>query len=139
MRVAVEDEAGEAVALALVRVAAQDEGVDAHGPVGVERGPDLVGVADDRRTSARPSTADTGPEVALGVAVVVGALAQLGLAGHAGGGGVERLRPDGGARDVVERGDQVAGRGISLFVFNLAIPAFLFQTVATMSAAEAAP
>lgn len=35
--------------------------------------------------------------------------------------------------------DQVAGRGISLFVFNLAIPAFLFQTVATMSAAEAAP
>ena len=32
--------------------------------------------------------------------------------------------------------DQVAGRGISLFVFNLAIPAFLFQTVATMSAAE---
>ena len=35
--------------------------------------------------------------------------------------------------------DQVAGRGISLFVFNLAIPAFLFQTVATMSSAEAAP
>ncbi|MBL8790782.1 MAG: AEC family transporter [Rhizobiales bacterium] len=35
--------------------------------------------------------------------------------------------------------DQVAGRGITLFVFNLAIPAFLFQTVATMSSAEAAP
>jgi len=35
--------------------------------------------------------------------------------------------------------DQVAGRGISLFVFNLAIPAFLFQTVATMSSTEVAP
>ena len=35
--------------------------------------------------------------------------------------------------------DQAAGRGITLFVFNVAIPALLFQTVATMSSAEAAP
>ena len=35
--------------------------------------------------------------------------------------------------------DSVAGRGITLFVFNIAIPAFLFRTVATMAAQEAAP
>ena len=35
--------------------------------------------------------------------------------------------------------DGVAGRGITLFVFNIAIPAFLFRTVATMAAQEGAP
>lgn len=35
--------------------------------------------------------------------------------------------------------DAAAGRGISLFVFNVAIPAFLFRTVAKMEAQEAAP
>jgi malonate transporter and related proteins len=35
--------------------------------------------------------------------------------------------------------DAVAGRGITLFVFNIAIPAFLFRTVATMAAQEGAP
>jgi hypothetical protein len=35
--------------------------------------------------------------------------------------------------------DAVTGRGISLFVFNVAIPALLFKTVATMEAAAAAP
>lgn len=35
--------------------------------------------------------------------------------------------------------DAAAGRGISLFVFNVAIPAFLFRTVSTMQAAAAPP
>jgi malonate transporter and related proteins len=35
--------------------------------------------------------------------------------------------------------DGVAGRGISLFVFNVAIPAFLFRTVATMEPQDGAP
>jgi malonate transporter and related proteins len=35
--------------------------------------------------------------------------------------------------------DGMAGRGITLFVFNIAIPAFLFRTVATMAAQEGAP
>lgn len=35
--------------------------------------------------------------------------------------------------------DGVAGRGITLFVFNIAIPAFLFRTVATMAAQDGAP
>jgi malonate transporter and related proteins len=35
--------------------------------------------------------------------------------------------------------DAAAGRGISLFVFNVAIPAFLFRTVSQMQAAEAPP
>lgn len=35
--------------------------------------------------------------------------------------------------------DDVAGRGITLFVFNIAIPAFLFRTVATMAAQEGVP
>lgn len=35
--------------------------------------------------------------------------------------------------------DVTAGRGISLFVFNVAIPALLFKTVATIAAQEAAP
>ena len=35
--------------------------------------------------------------------------------------------------------DAAAGRGLSLFVFNLAIPALLFKTVATMGAQQAAP
>lgn len=35
--------------------------------------------------------------------------------------------------------DVAAGRGISLFVFNVAIPALLFKTVATMGAQQAAP
>jgi len=35
--------------------------------------------------------------------------------------------------------DAAAGRGISLFVFNVAIPALLFKTVATMGAQQAAP
>ena len=35
--------------------------------------------------------------------------------------------------------DAVAGRGITLFVFNLAIPAFLFRTVVMMSDSNAAP
>jgi malonate transporter and related proteins len=35
--------------------------------------------------------------------------------------------------------DGVAGRGITLFVFNIGIPALLFRTVATMSAQEGAP
>jgi malonate transporter and related proteins len=35
--------------------------------------------------------------------------------------------------------DEAAGRGLSLFVFNVAIPALLFKTVATLSAQEAAP
>jgi malonate transporter and related proteins len=35
--------------------------------------------------------------------------------------------------------DAVAGRGITLFVFNVAIPAFLFRTVATMAPQDGAP
>jgi malonate transporter and related proteins len=35
--------------------------------------------------------------------------------------------------------DAAAGRGISLFVFNIAIPAFLFRTVSTMQASTAPP
>lgn len=35
--------------------------------------------------------------------------------------------------------DAAAGRGLSLFVFNLAIPALLFKTVATMGAQQEAP
>ncbi len=35
--------------------------------------------------------------------------------------------------------DAVSGRGISLFVFNVAIPALLFKTVAAIEAQEAAP
>jgi malonate transporter and related proteins len=35
--------------------------------------------------------------------------------------------------------DAVAGRGISLFVFNVAIPALLFKTVGGMSAQQGAP
>jgi malonate transporter and related proteins len=35
--------------------------------------------------------------------------------------------------------DAAAGRGISLFVFNVAIPAFLFRTVSTMQSAAAPP
>jgi len=35
--------------------------------------------------------------------------------------------------------DAAAGRGISLFVFNVAIPALLFKTVATMEPQQAAP
>ena len=35
--------------------------------------------------------------------------------------------------------DAAAGRGISLFVFNVAIPAFLFRTVSTMQSQEAPP
>jgi malonate transporter and related proteins len=35
--------------------------------------------------------------------------------------------------------DGPAGRGISLFVFNVAIPALLFKTMATLASADAAP
>lgn len=35
--------------------------------------------------------------------------------------------------------DGVAGRGITLFVFNVAIPAFLFRTVASMTSQDGAP
>jgi malonate transporter and related proteins len=35
--------------------------------------------------------------------------------------------------------DGVAGRGITLFVFNIGIPAFLFRTVSTMAAQDGAP
>ncbi len=35
--------------------------------------------------------------------------------------------------------DEASGRGLSLFVFNVAIPALLFQTVATLSSQAAAP
>lgn len=35
--------------------------------------------------------------------------------------------------------DGAAGRGITLFVFNVAIPAFLFRTVASMTAQDGAP
>ena len=35
--------------------------------------------------------------------------------------------------------DGVAGRGITLFVFNIGIPALLFRTVSTMAAQEGAP
>jgi malonate transporter and related proteins len=35
--------------------------------------------------------------------------------------------------------DAAAGRGMTLFVFNIAIPAFLFRTVATMAEPEASP
>jgi malonate transporter and related proteins len=35
--------------------------------------------------------------------------------------------------------DVAAGRGISVFVFNVAIPSFLFRTVSTMQAQEAPP
>jgi malonate transporter len=35
--------------------------------------------------------------------------------------------------------DAAAGRGISLFVFNIAIPAFLFRTVASMQSQDGAP
>jgi malonate transporter and related proteins len=35
--------------------------------------------------------------------------------------------------------DAAAGRGMTLFVFNIAIPAFLFRTVATMAEPESSP
>jgi malonate transporter len=35
--------------------------------------------------------------------------------------------------------DAAAGRGLAMFVFNVAIPAFLFRTMATLGSADAAP
>jgi hypothetical protein len=54
----------------------------------------LVGVADDRRARARAGAADPGPQVGLDVAVVVGQVAQLGLAGVTCRTGVQRPSAD---------------------------------------------
>jgi hypothetical protein len=58
-----------------VGVAGQDEGVDADVAVGLELCDHLVGVADDGGAGAAAGLADPGPQVVLGVALVVGGLA----------------------------------------------------------------
>ena len=73
--------AGEEVGFGGVRVAGQDEGLYAQVGVRRELGQHLVGVADDGRARPGAGAADAGPQVRLGIAVVVGAVAQLGLRG----------------------------------------------------------
>ena len=94
--------AGEQVALGGVRVAGEDEGLDAGVGQLVDLGQHLVGVADDGGAGAGAGPADAGPQVPLDVALVVGALAQGGLAGDAGRRGVERPLADRRAGVVVE-------------------------------------
>ena len=69
-----QDEPAEALALVEVRVPRQDEGVDAELHVPLELGPDLVGVAHDRRPAAASGPPDAGPQVVLHVPLVAGAV-----------------------------------------------------------------
>jgi hypothetical protein len=52
---------GEQIALIEVRIAAEDEGADAHVHVAIEFGEDLIGIADDGAAAARAGEADTAP------------------------------------------------------------------------------
>ena len=90
-----QDVAGEEVAFGLVRIAGEDERLDAQGLIGLELRQHLVGVADDGGAAAGAGAADAGPQVLLRIAVVAGRRAQLGLAADAGGGGVQRFGADG--------------------------------------------
>ena len=68
------------VAFGDVRVSGEDERVDPEGHVRAQLGDDLIGVADDRRAASRSGSGDAGPQVLLDEPVVVGGVAQLGLA-----------------------------------------------------------
>ena len=70
------------LALGKVRVAGEDEGVDAHGPVGLEFGQYLVGVANDGRPCAAAGPTDARPQTIFHETVVAGEVTQLSLAGH---------------------------------------------------------
>ena len=106
--------AGEQVALGGVRVAGQDERLDAGVGELVDLRQHLVGIADDRRTGARAGPADAGPQVTLDVPLVVGLVAERRLAGHAGRRRVERPLTDRRAGVVVELREQPARRGAGL-------------------------
>ena len=67
-----QDMPGEEIRLGLVRVAGQNERLDAHGLVGAQLGQHLVRIADDRRAAAGAGLADPGPEVVLDEAVARG-------------------------------------------------------------------
>ena len=68
---------GHEIAFGDVGVARQDEGLDADLLVRLQLGHDLIGVADDRRAGAGTGPTDSGPEIGLGVAVVVSAVAKF--------------------------------------------------------------
>ncbi len=68
-------------ALLAVGVTRQDEGVDAERFVLAELRDHLVGVADDGGAAAAPGSADARPQVGLDVAVGVGSVTEVGLAG----------------------------------------------------------
>ena len=104
-----QDMAREQVGLGGVRVAGQDERLDAHRLVGAQLGEHLVRVADDRGAAARAGAADAGPQIVLDVALRAGGFAQLGLAADALAGRVERLGADGIAGSGVELGQQAGG------------------------------
>jgi hypothetical protein len=97
--------AGEEVALGGVWVAGEDERVHAEGRVRLELGEHLVRVADEGGARAGAGPADAGPQVGLGVALVVGGRAQFALPRVSRGGGVQRPGADALAGVRVEPGD----------------------------------
>ena len=102
--------AREQVRLRSMRIAREDEGLNAHIAIGVEFGEHLIGIADDRRAAAGARAADAGPQIGFGIAVIGGVLAQRRLGGDAGRGRIERFGADRRARGGIELRQQAIGR-----------------------------
>ena len=68
---------GHEITFGDVGVARQDEGLDADLLIRLQLGHDLIGVTDDRRTGTGTGPANTGPEIGLGVPVVVSTIAEF--------------------------------------------------------------
>ena len=67
----------EQVPFPRVRIARQDEGVDAQGHVSAQLREDLFGITDYRCAASRARPRDAGPEVVLDVAFVAGGFAEV--------------------------------------------------------------
>lgn len=84
MRQPRQDVSSESITLVRVRISGEDERVDPKIGVGFELREHLVRISHDRGTTAATRPADSGPEMVFHETVIVGGVANLGLAANPG-------------------------------------------------------
>ena len=89
-----------------VRVAGQDECIDADSAIGVEFCNNLIGIADNRSTATRAGPANARPEIVLSIPIGASHIPQLRLTAHAIGTAIKGSLPNPGAFSVIEPAQQ---------------------------------
>ena len=75
-------ESAEPLGFVAMRIARQDEGVDAEFAISLKLGEDLIGVANESSAASATRSANAGPQVVLDEAIEIRGFAKFGLASN---------------------------------------------------------